>query len=135
MTKTYRTIPAEEMLAGFSAERRRKIDARAAELIAEEFALRELREAEELTQEDVARKLGGKQVYISRLEKRADMKLSTLREYVGAIGGKLELVVSFPKGRRVKLADIGSAPQSDAPQRKRPLAAGRKIDRKAAKRR
>lgn len=133
MTKTYRTIPADEVTAGFSPERRRKIDARAAELIAEEFALRELREAEELTQEDVARKLGGKQVYISRLEKRADMKLSTLRQYVGAIGGKLELVVSFPKGRRVRLSEIGSASTPDTPPRKRPIAAARKIDRKAAK--
>jgi len=135
MTKTYRTVPAEEILSGFSRERRKKINVRAAELIAEEFALRELREAEELTQEDVARRLGGRQVYISRLEKRADMKLSTLREYVGALGGKLELVVSFPKGRRVRLSEIGGASTSDKPSRKRRLAAARKSDRKMDRRR
>lgn len=125
MTKEYRTIPADKVFATFSPERQKKITARAAELIAEEFALRELREAKEMTQEDVARKLGGRQVYVSRLEKRADMKLSTLRDYVKAIGGQLELVVSFPKGRRVKLAELGSATQSET-SRKRPVAARKK---------
>ena len=132
MSKTYRPIPADEVLANLPAERRKKIEARASELIAEELALRELREAKAMTQEDVARKLGGKQVYISRLEKRADMKLSTLRQYVGAIGGKLELVVSFPKGRRVKLAELGAAGAGDPP-RSRPVALARKRNRKAAK--
>lgn len=134
MTKDYRTVPADEVFAAFSPERQKKINARAAELIAEEFALRELREAKQMTQEDVARKLGGRQVYVSRLEKRADMKLSTLRDYVGAIGGTLELVVSFPKGRRVKLTDLGSAGPAERTPRKRPLAASKKISRKVAKR-
>lgn len=105
--KKYRTIAAGEVFARLPAERRKKIDDRAAELIAEEYALRELREAKKLTQEDVARRLGGRQVYVSRLEKRSDMKLSTLRDYIGALGGKLEVVASFPKGRRVKLSDLG----------------------------
>lgn len=110
MSKQDRTIPASEIFARFSPERQQKVRARAAELIAEEYALRELREVEQMTQEDVARKLGGRQVYISRLERRADMKLSTLRDYVSAIGGKLDLMVSFPKGRRVKLSNLGARP-------------------------
>ena len=96
--------------------------------------MRELREAKEMTQEDVARKLGGRQVYVSRLEKRADMKLSTLREYVGAIGGKLELVVSFPKGRRVRLAELGSATSERSAGRRRPPAARRKRTGKSLER-
>ena len=134
MTKDYRTVPADEVFATFSPERQKKVNARAAELIAEEFALRELREAKQMTQEQVAQKLGGRQVYVSRLEKRADMKLSTLREYVGAIGGTLELVVSFPKGRRVKLADLGSAGPAERTPGKRSMAAHKKISRKVAKR-
>lgn len=134
MTKAYRTVPADVVFATFTPERRKKINARAAELIAEEFALRELREAKEMTQEDVARKLGGRQVYVSRLEKRADMKLSTLRDYVGAIGGTLELVVSFPKGRRVKLADLGSAASAERAPRKRPMAVQKKASSRAVKR-
>jgi transcriptional regulator with XRE-family HTH domain len=128
MSKEYRTIPADRVLAKLTPERRRKIDDRAKELIAEELALRELREAKQMTQEEVARKLGGRQVYVSRLEKRADMKLSTLRDYIGAIGGRLELVVSFPKGRRVKLSDLGG----DSSER-RPMALRQKRARKIAK--
>ena len=134
MTKEYRAVPADEVIGKFPAARRARIKERATELIAEELGLQELRKSKNVTQEEVAERLGGKQVYVSRLENRADMKLSTLRQYVGAIGGKLELVVSFPKGRRVKLSDIGSASGPDTPPRKRPLAAGRKSVRKAAKR-
>jgi hypothetical protein len=98
MSKEYRTVPADEVIGKLPAERRAKIKARAAELIAEELGLQELRKSKHVTQEQVAERLGGKQVYVSRLEKRADMKLSTLREYVKAIGGDLQLVVTFPEG-------------------------------------
>ena len=107
MTKAYRTTPLDEVLAGLPAEQRAKIEARAAELVAEELALRDLRKAKALTQEEVAERLGGRQVYVSRLERRADMKLSTLRQYIHAIGGQLQLLVTFPKGETVRLKDIG----------------------------
>lgn len=116
MTKTYRPIPTDEVTAAFSPQRRARVDARAAELIAEEYALRDLRRAEHVTQEQVAERLGGRQVYVSRLEKRADMKLSTLRDYVRAIGGELQLMVTFPEGRTVRLKDIGAV----RPVRRRP---------------
>lgn len=98
MTKNYRAVPADEVIGKLPASRRAKIKARATELIAEELGLQELRKSKQVTQEQVAERLGGKQVYVSRLEKRADMKLSTLREYVKAIGGDLQLVVTFPEG-------------------------------------
>ena len=101
------SVPYDKIFATFSPERQRKIKARAAELIAEEYALRDLRMAKQVTQEQVAKRLGGRQVYVSRLEHRADMKLSTLREYVRALGGDLQLMVTFPEGRSVKLRDIG----------------------------
>ena len=92
----YRTIPAEEVFSKFPAERRARIEARAAELVAEVIALSELRKAKCITQAQLARKLGGKQVYVSRFEKRSDVKLSGLRKYVAALGGKLDLLVTFP---------------------------------------
>jgi transcriptional regulator with XRE-family HTH domain len=107
MTDTYRPIPTEDVLSGMAPERQARIKARAAELIAEEMALRDLRRAKHVTQEQVAQRLGGRQVYVSRLEKRADMKLSTLREYVRAIGGDLQLMVTFPEDKAVRLKDIG----------------------------
>ena len=134
MAKEHRTVSADDVFATFSLERQKKINARAVELIAEEFALRDLREAKQMTQEAVAQKLGGRQVYVSRLERRKDMKLSTLRDYVGAIGGTLELVVSFPTGRSIKLADLGGAALVDRSARKGPLAARKKVNHKASKR-
>ena len=104
------SIPYEEIVAKFTPERRRKIALRAAELIAEEFSLGDLRKAKRMTQEEVARRLSGRQVYVSRLERRADMKLSTLREYVRAIGGDLQLMVTFPRGQAVRLRDVGVPP-------------------------
>jgi transcriptional regulator with XRE-family HTH domain len=104
------TVPYEKLLAKLPPERQRKIKARAAELIAEEYALRDLRKAKHLTQTEVAEQLGGRQVYVSRLEKRSDMKLSTLRDYVRALGGELKVMVTFPEGETVKLKSIGGEP-------------------------
>jgi len=72
------------------------VEARAADLIAEETTLRDMRRALALTQETVAEALGIKQVNISQLEKRSDLLLSTLRRYVEAMGGELELTARFP---------------------------------------
>lgn len=98
MAREYRTVPAEEVLATFSPRRRAQIAKRAKELIAEEIDLRDLRMAKRVTQEQVARKLGGRQVYISRLENRSDMKISTLGKYLRAMGGELQIWASFPEG-------------------------------------
>lgn len=107
MTKTYRPVPSDDVLASLPRERQERIKARAAALIAEEMALRDLRRARRVTQEQVAEQLGGRQVYVSRFEQRADMKLSTLRDYVRAIGGDLQLMVTFPEGKTVRIKDIG----------------------------
>ena len=107
MTKEYRTTEANAVLARFPPARRAKIKARAAEIVAEELALSDLRKSKEMTQEEEAERLGGRQVYVSRLERRSDMKLSTLRDYIKAIGGQLQLMVTFPKGEAVRLKDIG----------------------------
>lgn len=121
MSKPYRPIPYEEVLAKLSPERQARVKARGDELIAEEFALRDLRRARRLTQEQLADKLGGKQVYVSRLEKRGDMKLSSLRGYVKALGGELQLMVTFPEDDSVRIKDIGATPKrakAKAPSRK-----------------
>ncbi|AWB32776.1 helix-turn-helix domain-containing protein [Orrella marina] len=58
--------------------------------------LKDLRKRAGQTQEELAASLGVGQDTISRLEKRSDMLLSTLRHYVECIGGKLDLVATFP---------------------------------------
>ncbi len=82
----------EQIMADLPAERRAAVEARAGNLA----TLKDLRQAVEQTQQDLAATLGVGQDTISRLEKRTDMLLSTLRRYVEAMGGKLELVAQFP---------------------------------------
>jgi transcriptional regulator with XRE-family HTH domain len=91
MTKTL-----EQKMASMSPVRRRKVEARTTELIAEEQSLRDLRRALTRTQERMAKDLGIGQESVSRLEQRSDLLISTLRGYVEALGGSLRLVAEFP---------------------------------------
>jgi DNA-binding XRE family transcriptional regulator len=91
-----------------SPARRKKVETRAAELIAEEMTLRELRQARKLTQVRMAKKLGVTQDGVSRLEKRSDLLLSTLRKTVEAMGGSLTLVAEFPDRPPVVLSGIAN---------------------------
>lgn len=63
-----------------------------------EMALQELRQARRLSQERIAEVLSTKQANISRLEQRTDMYISTLRSYIEAMGGKLDIIARFPDG-------------------------------------
>src|SRR5437773_11278651 len=85
---------------------RKKVQARAAQLIAEEMTLRELRQARRLTQVRMAKALGITQDGVSRLEKRSDLLLSTLRKTVEAMGGNLSLIAEFPDRKPVVLSGI-----------------------------
>lgn len=85
-----------DKMKSMASKRRKKIEARAVELISEEMALRELRKAHHRTQASMAKQLGISQDGVSRLEKRSDLLLSTLRNYVEAMGGNLRLVAEFP---------------------------------------
>ena len=78
----------ERLRKELSPERKRKIAARAATIIAEERSLQELRRAHKLTQKKMAEVLGVGQDSVSRLEQRSDLLISTLRGYVEAMGGE-----------------------------------------------
>ena len=84
-------------------------DARAAVLLQEFDTLQKLRKARALTQEHVGRRLGKKQVSVAQLEKRSDFLLSTLRSYVNALGGELEITVRFDDQPPVRLRGFGDA--------------------------
>jgi DNA-binding XRE family transcriptional regulator len=94
-----------------SPVQRRNVHARAAQIIAEEMSLRDLRKARKLTQARVAKVLGITQDSVSRLEKRSDLLLSTLRKTVKAMGGDVRIVAEFPDRAPVVLSDLtGSKP-------------------------
>jgi hypothetical protein len=99
-------VNVDQKIRGLSAARRKKVEARAAELIAEELTLRELRKARKLTQVRMAKALGITQDSVSRLEQRSDLLLSTLRRTVEAMGGSLSLVAEFPDRPPVVLAGL-----------------------------
>jgi transcriptional regulator with XRE-family HTH domain len=98
----------DDIINKLPVPRRKKIEARATELVAEEMTLQQLRKALKLTQVRMARKLGTTQDGISRLENRSDLLLSTLRKHVEAMGGSLSLVAQFPDRGPVMLSGIAS---------------------------
>ncbi|MEX2499760.1 MAG: helix-turn-helix domain-containing protein [Wenzhouxiangellaceae bacterium] len=95
-----------EKLESLPDDRRKRIEARAEELIEQELTLRELRKALEMTQTALAERLNIGQDTVSRLERRTDMLLSTLHDYVQGLGGRLELNVEFPGHRKVRLKTL-----------------------------
>lgn len=92
-----------DVMATLPKERQKRVEARAMELA----TLKDLRHAVEQTQAQMAAALGVRQDTISRLEKRSDMLLSTMRHYVESMGGKLELVAKFPDRPPVVIDHIG----------------------------
>ena len=63
-----------------------------------EMPLAELRQARQLTQEKIAQNLKIKQASVSKMETQTDMYISTMRKYVEAMGGELEIIAKFPEG-------------------------------------
>jgi len=92
------TTPFQTVRARMSGDRQERIRGRTAELLAE-LPLQELRQARALSQEETAEVLGLNQATISKMERRTDMYLSSLRRFVEAMGGELEITASFPEGR------------------------------------
>lgn len=107
----------KDVMKTLPPERRANVEARAEELIAEEMTLRDLRKAQDLTQERMAELLGVGQDNISRLESRADMLLSTLRSYVTAMGGSLDLIVRFPDRPAVALSTLFGKEKEEAKEK------------------
>ncbi len=64
----------------------------------DEMPLQELRQARALSQEEIARTLHIKQASVSKLERRTDMYIQTLRSYIEAMGGELDITARFPEG-------------------------------------
>ena len=110
----------ERVLAKLPPERREKVERRAAELA----TLKDLRQAVNRAQEELASYLGVGQDTISRLEQRGDMLISTLKRYVEAMGGQLELVARFPNRPPVRIDRIAE-----------PAPGRRPMHRKSARRR
>ena len=86
-----------ELRARMAPERRARNEAETRRLLAE-MPLAELRQAQAMTQTTLAELLETTQGEVSKIERRADMYVSTLRRYVEAMGGRLDIVARFPEG-------------------------------------
>jgi DNA-binding XRE family transcriptional regulator len=95
-----------ELTKDLSPDRRDRIEKRKDQL-RQEMTLAELRKAFSLTQDTLAKTLNVKQAEISKIENRADMLMSTLRSFVQAIGGDLEVRAVFPD-RSIEIANFSS---------------------------
>jgi transcriptional regulator with XRE-family HTH domain len=98
-----------EILTAMPASRRKRIAGRVRETLAA-MPLDELRKARQMTQVKLAETLGVNQSEVSRIEHRADLYLSTLSEYVEALGGRLEIRAVF-SGREVRISRFEELPK------------------------
>jgi transcriptional regulator with XRE-family HTH domain len=92
MAKKFRDLVARKTPAWHAA-----VEARKRQLLAE-MPVHELRRARQLSQEQLAEELGATQPEISKIERRTDMYVRTLRRFVEAMGGELDIIARFPDG-------------------------------------
>ncbi len=97
----------EELLDALSPEDRAAVEARTAELHAEVEGLKALRKLAKRSQEQIAQGLGVKQPAVLKIERQTDLYLSTLRRFVEAAGGTLELRVELPGTGVMRLTGMG----------------------------
>jgi DNA-binding transcriptional regulator YiaG len=100
-------ITHDDYMKKLSPERSEKILAMTKELIAEEKSLRQIRKAREFSQVTLGEILNMKQGDLSKFERRTDAYLSTIRRYVEAMGGTLDLIATFPDTGPVKIVNTG----------------------------
>lgn len=89
-----------ELKEKMSPERREKIEDQAQAILIS-MALQELRQTRHLTQQDLANILNMNQAALSKMENQSDMRVSTLRKLLEAMGGTLKIVAEFPEGEVV----------------------------------
>jgi len=110
------TKPFQDLIDELPPDQQERIADLSRVLIAEATLLRELRFEQDVTQEQLAAMMGIRQASLSKIEHQDDLLVSTLRRYVEALGGELEIRARFPD-RTVTLRRYGSRSANDeAPQ-------------------
>jgi predicted transcriptional regulator len=102
-------VPLKDILDALPPKRRADLDRRFKELVNEVESLKELRRISAKSQAKIAKTLKISQPAVSKIEKQTDMYLSTLRGYVEAIGGELDVIVRLPNRAPVKVKSLDVA--------------------------
>jgi DNA-binding XRE family transcriptional regulator len=117
-----------ELYSKMPAASRERVETRVTEYKAE-MALEDLRRDRKLTQVDLARNLGIAQGAVSKIEKRGDMHVGTLRKHIEAMGGSLQLRAVFPDADvpvRLRGEVVAKVSTYHAQKTKAPVSAPRK---------
>ncbi|NNM60074.1 MAG: XRE family transcriptional regulator [Legionellales bacterium] len=92
MSKNFNQLKAQ-----MSAEAQKEASLKTQEMLSA-MPLQELRQARHFSQQRLAELLSTKQANLSRIERQADMYISTLRSYIEAMGGELDIIARFLEG-------------------------------------
>jgi transcriptional regulator with XRE-family HTH domain len=92
--------PFKKLKERMSPQRQERIDDQAHSILIG-MALQELRQSRRLTQQELANILNVNQAALSKMENQADMRISTLRKLLSAMGGNLKIIAEFPEGEIV----------------------------------
>jgi DNA-binding XRE family transcriptional regulator len=104
-TTKIKTHKWNDIKAGMKPEVRARAEARARETLARDaIHLAELRKVRHLTQEQLAETMGNSQSDISKIERSADMLISTMRRFAEAAGGRLRLIVEWEDGDQTEVS-------------------------------
>jgi transcriptional regulator with XRE-family HTH domain len=118
-----------EFIGSLPEEDQQRIEEQFQQLKQEVESLKELRQATGKAQAEIAAALKIKQPSVSKIERQADMYISTLRSYVEAIGGELELTVRLPSRPPLRLRHLGDMVEAE-PRRRSGSAAAAKSRRR-----
>jgi transcriptional regulator with XRE-family HTH domain len=107
MAKKFRDLVARKSPSWHAA-----VETRKSQLLAE-MPLHELRRARQLSRGQLAEELGATQPEISKIERQTDMYVNTLRQFVEAMGGELDIIARFPDGtvRITQFQELDTASQ------------------------
>jgi transcriptional regulator with XRE-family HTH domain len=94
------TRPFKDLKDKMSPERRERIENQARDILLS-MALQDLRRSRRLTQQELSEILNINQAVLSKMENQSDMRISTLRRLLAAMGGQLKIVAEFPEGEVV----------------------------------
>src|SRR5690242_13088628 len=97
-----------DFIAALPEADQRSIHREAERLIAEEMTLRELRKARACSQQIVGDVLDINQAAVSKIERREDMHISTLRQFIEAMGGELDIIARFPDRDPVRISQFST---------------------------
>jgi DNA-binding XRE family transcriptional regulator len=99
-------IKARDYIAKLPEREQQAIRAEAKRLVLEELTLSAIREARRQSQAELAEKLGVQQPAVSKIERQTDLYISTLSNYITAVGGELEIVARFPDRVPVRITQF-----------------------------